>query len=84
VPEGAPRREVGSGHERVFVADISHRLAVIDELHLATERAFRRAGVEVVLPQRDVRPETWRPVDVLVVGGSEEPGALHPDRPPEG
>ncbi|MBX3698890.1 MAG: mechanosensitive ion channel [Dokdonella sp.] len=39
---------------RVFVGRIDHRLSTVNNLHLAIDKAFREAGIEIPFPQRDV------------------------------
>lgn len=39
---------------RVYSPDVEHRLTIQHELHLAVDRAFREAGIEIAFPQRDV------------------------------
>lgn len=50
---------------RLF-ADISVRLKVMHDVHMAIDRAFRDAGVTIAFPQRDVHLEAARPLDVRV------------------
>jgi potassium efflux system protein len=48
---------------RCFSPDVEHRLTIQHELHLAVDRAFREAGIEIAFPQRDLHlrsvPEGW-------------------------
>ncbi len=50
---------------RVFSPDVERRLVIKHELHLAIDRAFRDAGIEIAFPQRDLHlrsvPEAWGP-----------------------
>lgn len=39
---------------RVFVAETSHRMPVMHELHVAIERALRKNGIEIPFPQQDL------------------------------
>jgi potassium-dependent mechanosensitive channel len=39
---------------RVFSPDVDLTLLIRHELHLAIDRAFREAGIEIAFPQRDV------------------------------
>jgi potassium-dependent mechanosensitive channel len=39
---------------RVFSPDVDRTLPIRHELHLAIDRAFREAGIEIAFPQRDV------------------------------
>ena len=52
---------------RAFVRGLENRLPVIHNLHLAIEREFRKAGINIAFPQRDVHLDTTRPLEVHVV-----------------
>ena len=39
---------------RVFIADREHWPQVVDRLHSSIDDAFRKAGIEIAFPQRDV------------------------------
>jgi potassium efflux system protein len=39
---------------RCFLPDMENRLQVIHELHIAIDREFRQAGIEIAFPQQDV------------------------------
>jgi len=39
---------------RVFSPDVEHRLPIVHALHLEIDRAFRREGIEIAFPQRDL------------------------------
>ncbi|MFO8008825.1 MAG: mechanosensitive ion channel [Candidatus Brocadiia bacterium] len=45
---------------RVFVANVEDRLVVRHELHMAVDRAFREAGIEISFPQQDVHIRSIR------------------------
>ncbi len=57
---------------RVFVKGLDNRLAVTHHLHLAIEREFRKAGLNIAFPQRDVHLDTLRPLEVHLVRNSKE------------
>jgi potassium efflux system protein len=44
---------------RVFVSGIDHLVRVRHELHLAIEREFREAGIEIPFPQTDIRVRSF-------------------------
>jgi potassium efflux system protein len=52
---------------RVFVRGLENRLPVIHNLHLAIEREFRKAGINIAFPQRDIHLDTTGPLEVHVV-----------------
>jgi potassium efflux system protein len=39
---------------RCYLPDLDNRLDVIHDLHMAVDAAFRRAGIEIAFPQRDI------------------------------
>lgn len=49
---------------RCFSPDVAHLLPIRHQLHMAIDRAFREAGIEIAFPQRDLHvrslPESWR------------------------
>ncbi len=52
---------------RVFVRGLEYRLPVVHHLHLAIEREFRNAGINIAFPQRDIHLDTTGPLEVHVV-----------------
>ncbi|MCU0595632.1 MAG: mechanosensitive ion channel, partial [Desulfobacterota bacterium] len=52
---------------RVFVRGLENRLPVTHNLHLAIEREFRKAGINIAFPQRDIHLDTTGPLEVHVV-----------------
>jgi potassium efflux system protein len=48
---------------RVFSPDVAHFQSIRHQLHLAVDRAFREAGIEIAFPQRDLHlrtlPQGW-------------------------
>jgi potassium efflux system protein len=55
---------------RAFVRGLENRLSVIHHLHLAIEREFRNAGINIAFPQRDIHLDTTGPVKVHLVRDS--------------
>lgn len=39
---------------RVFIENITHYLSATDTLHMQVDQAFRKAGIEIAFPQRDI------------------------------
>jgi potassium efflux system protein len=56
---------------RAFVRGLENRLPVIHHLHLAIEREFRKAGINIAFPQRDIHLETIGPLKVHLVRDSD-------------
>ena len=52
---------------RVFVRGLDNRLSVTHHLHLAIEREFRKAGINIAFPQRDIHLDTSGPLEVHLV-----------------
>ena len=48
---------------RVFSPDIDHRLPILHALHLAIDKAFREAEIEIAFPQRDLHVRSLPTVD---------------------
>ncbi|UCG15634.1 MAG: mechanosensitive ion channel [Phycisphaerales bacterium] len=55
---------------RVYVGTIDHYLSTIDEITNAIDQEFRKAGIEIAFPQRDVHIRSIR--DALPVIGEKE------------
>ncbi len=56
---------------RVFVSELGDRLPVMHELHMAIDREFRKAGITIAFPQRDVHLDAAEPLNVRVVSDRE-------------
>jgi potassium efflux system protein len=52
---------------RCYLPSMEKRLATVNELHMAIDKAFREAGISIAFPQRDVHIDTLGPLDVHVV-----------------
>jgi potassium efflux system protein len=59
---------------RVFVRGLDNRLPVIHHLHLAIEREFRKAGINIAFPQRDIHLDTSGPLELRLVRNPKESG----------
>jgi potassium efflux system protein len=59
---------------RVFVRGLDNRLPVIHHLHLAIEREFRKAGINIAFPQRDIHLDTSGPLELRLVRNSKGTG----------
>jgi potassium-dependent mechanosensitive channel len=51
---------------RCYLESVENRLARISELHQSINEKFRRAGISIAFPQRDVHLTTGQPLDVRV------------------
>ncbi len=52
---------------RVYIEGIEHWLKVKHALHMAIDRAFRKAKITIAFPQRDTHLDTLRPLEVRVL-----------------
>jgi potassium efflux system protein len=66
---------------RVFVSEIGDRLSVMHALHMAIDREFRKAGITIAFPQRDVHLDAAEPLNVRVV--ADQNGKLEPEPEPK-
>ena len=71
---------------RLFINNIDHRLPVQHELHKAIDREFRKAGIVIAFPQRDVHFDTDHPLKIKMVPGTADrtPDDPEPDPEPAG
>ena len=66
---------------RVFIGDIDHLVGVRHDLHLAIDAAFRKAGIEIAFPQRDIHIRTCSEGAAIVpVASPVPPVSGAPDR----
>ena len=54
---------------RIFINNLDHWLPTRHELHKAIDRAFRKAGIVIAFPQRDVHFDADQPLKVQMVSG---------------
>jgi potassium efflux system protein len=54
---------------RIFINNLDHWLPTRHELHKAIDRAFRKAGIVIAFPQRDVHFDADQPLKVQMVPG---------------
>jgi small-conductance mechanosensitive channel len=52
---------------RVWILDADDRLVARSELHQEIDRSFRKAGIVIAFPQRDVHLDGTKPVEIRVV-----------------
>lgn len=57
---------------RAFLPSLDHRLQVIHELHTAIDRSFRKAGLEIAFPQRDLHIRTVAKESALTLSTESE------------
>ena len=63
---------------RAFISSIDNRLPAQHELHKSIDREFRKAGISISFPQRDVHFDAGRPLKIQVV---PDKSATKPDEP---
>jgi potassium-dependent mechanosensitive channel len=61
---------------RAFVRGIDNRLPVTHQLHLAIDREFRKAGISIAFPQRDIHLDTTGPVEVRLVRDADPSSSI--------
>lgn len=52
---------------RCFLPNLDNRIATVSELHLAIDKAFRKAEITIAFPQQDVHLAPTHPLEVRVV-----------------
>lgn len=55
---------------RTYLPDLENRLLVIDDLHTRIDREFRKAGIEIAFPQRDLHLRSVDPAVASVLKGT--------------
>jgi potassium efflux system protein len=60
---------------RVFVRGMDNRLPVTHQLHLAIDREFRKAEINIAFPQRDIHLDALKPLEVHLVKDSDPSSA---------
>jgi potassium efflux system protein len=68
---------------RIFIDDLAHWLPTRHELHKAIDRAFRKAGIVIAFPQRDVHFDTDQPLKIQMVADKAEPTPEDSEPEPE-
>jgi potassium efflux system protein len=58
---------------RVFINSINDWIPVLHKLNQTVDREFRRAGITISFPQRDVHLDASQPLEVRVVSGEVAP-----------
>ena len=51
---------------RCYLPNLDNRLATINELYMAIDKALREAGITIAFPQRDVHMDPAHPLEVRV------------------
>ena len=70
---------------RVFIGDVEQRSFVASDLHFAIDDAFRKAGIEMPFPQREVSLRNVEALAEALAAGRAKPGSAtaslgrHPD-----
>ena len=65
---------------RCYLPNLDNRLATITDLHLAIDKAFRKAKITIAFPQQDVHLAPLRPLEVRVMSDQNHTGV---DGPPK-
>jgi potassium efflux system protein len=68
---------------RLFVDNLDHRLPVQHELHKAIDREFRKAGIVIAFPQRDVHFDADHPLKIQMVPDKADTTPDDPEPEPE-
>jgi potassium efflux system protein len=58
---------------RIFISNIDHWMPARHQLHKAIDREFRKAGIVIAFPQRDVHFDSTQPLRVQVVPEGADP-----------
>lgn len=62
---------------RTYLPTLDNRLEVIHQLHTEIDQAFRRAGIEIAFPQRDLHIRTMpRAIGLALDGDDEQSGSV--------
>lgn len=65
---------------RCYLPNLDNRLVTITELHTAIDQAFRKAGITIAFPQRDVHMDSIHPLEVQSMSENRHTGAAEPKR----
>jgi potassium efflux system protein len=63
---------------RCYLPNLDNRLVTITELHTTIDKAFRKAGITIAFPQRDVHLDTTHPREVRDMPEQRHTGAAGP------
>ncbi len=61
---------------RCYLPNLDHRLKVITQLHLAIDREFKAAGIEIAFPQRELHIRSLPSSMAAMLGAVEKPKPL--------
>jgi potassium efflux system protein len=68
---------------RLFINNIDHRLPVQHEVHKAVDREFRKAGIVIAFPQRDVHFDSGNPLKIQVLPDKPDKTPGKPESEPD-
>ena len=68
---------------RLFINNIDHRLPVQHEVHKAVDREFRKAGIVIAFPQRDVHFDSGNPLKIQVLHDKPDKTPGKPESEPD-
>lgn len=63
---------------RCYLPNLDNRLVTITELHTAIDQAFRKAGITIAFPQRDVHLDSTHPLEARGMPEQRHTGAAGP------
>jgi potassium efflux system protein len=69
---------------RIFISTIDHWMPARHELHKAIDREFRKAGIVIAFPQRDVHFDTDSPLKIQVVSDGSDIKSSESEPQPKG
>ena len=63
---------------RVFTKKIDSRMPLTHQLHMAIDTEFRKAGINIAFPQRDIHLDASRPLEIRIRRGAGGPEGERP------
>ena len=69
---------------RCFIRDINWKLSVISDLYFAIEKAFRENGIQIPIPQMDMRLQPWNRKTQELLDDAQANPSIDPNAKPIG